>query len=261
MGLRPIKPSLGGRARIVFTLLVGLLAPAAGLAMDSGEAKAVPPGFSGAGLARLVKRWETEMRKQSDRVQEARTAYVKERSTRAQEPTDGWAGSARADAAVLAAEANLREREAEAAMAQAGMHSDQRVLFIDRKSVTGQKLSTPQRALLQRYEQLEEKASGSSMLAFQKARALGVQAQVREAMAEAMERVSASGRAVGRRDREAAVNGLQAVVAACEPLLVALDQADGTVGVHVDFLEAQEAAWNRLLAAVNEQIETLEAAG
>ena len=154
---------------------------------------------------------------------------------------DDWVATARADAARFDGEGIIKVRQAEAALAEADLHEEQCRLFGGR--TVPERSRVPFGAMLQLCAQRAAKAEGVALLAVQGAQALYARSVSRLAMAEAMARCAAF-------SASRTAEHLEDALTACEAVLAALEQADDTVGVHREFLEAQEADFNRVLATL-----------
>ena len=217
-------------AAMPLVLLLPLLA--------AGPLRAMPGAAKRSLQARRIDCFESMLRVARHRV---RMAEVDHAARQADPVPDDWVATARADAARYDGEGIIKVRQAEAALAEADLHEEQCRLFAGR--AVPERSRVPFDAMLQLCAQRAAKAEGVALLAVQGAQALYAKSVSRLAMAEAMARCAAF--SAGR-----TAEHLQAALTACEAVVAAVEEADGTVGVHLEFLEAQEADFNRVLATL-----------
>jgi hypothetical protein len=218
------------RAMPLIVFLLALLA--------AGPLPAMPGAAERSSLARHINCLEALLRVARHRV---RMAEAEHAARQADPVPDDWVATVRADAARFDGEGIIKVRQAEAALAESDLHEEQCRLFSWHTVPERSRVAFG--AMLQLCAQRAAKAEGVALLAVQGAQALYAKSVARLAMAEAMARCAAFS---ANRTPE----HLQAALNACDAVVAAMEMADDTVGVHLEFLEAQEADFNRVLAAL-----------
>ena len=203
-------------------------------------------------LARPLERWEAERREILDQVRAA-MARVAELETTTTNAPDGPGGKAQAESALLLAQAALRARQAEAAMVEADLLEAKHKLHWDRQQDLRPRREFSGRALIQLCRARADQAVRTAILAIQDAEALTAKGELRQAVAVTMARAAEAAASLEPELKEDAGSRLEMLLAAWEHLITCFDRADETAGVHLEFLEAQEAELLPVLADLLKQ--------